>query len=159
MVIADGAEELLQDVVGPGQARAVVAVEESWPVAGADLEEVRHGRLEGPDACLIVPDLGEQILQPLSDRAARRLVLVLQEACGLMNPAVGDPDRRPQGIGGSEPFGDQRPQLSQFGREAPFSASRPREASIAARRSWSLSPEAHSGGRSSSVSALRTARQ
>src|SRR6188768_3121039 len=98
MVIADGAEELLQDVVGPGQPRDVVAVEESRPVAGADLEEVRHRRLEGPDDRLLVTDLSEQRLQPLSDLATSERVLILQESGGLVNPTVGDPNGRPHGI-------------------------------------------------------------
>src|SRR4051812_46411858 len=146
MVIADGTEELLQDVVGPGQPRDVVAVEESRPVAGADLEEVRHRRLEGADARLLVPDLGEQRLQLLSDLVAGEIVLVLQEPGGLVNPAVGDPDSRPHRVRGGQPFGDERAELPQLGRQAPFPARRPREASIASSRSRSLSPEAVSGG-------------
>src|SRR3954470_13182451 len=57
VVRADGAEELFQDVVGPGHTWDVVAVEQAGPVAGADLEEVRHGRLKGADAGLLGPHL------------------------------------------------------------------------------------------------------
>src|SRR5215211_7194510 len=123
VVIADGAEKLLQDIVGPGHAWNVVAVEQAGPVAGADLEEVRHGRLEGADGRLAVPDLGEQLLHLVADLAAGERVLVLQEPCRPVDPVVGDPDGRPHRVRGSEPLGDERPQLPQLGRQAPFSAS------------------------------------
>src|SRR4051812_27091469 len=70
LVVAGRSEELLEDVVRPWHPRDVVAVEQAGPVAGADLEEVRHGRLEGADACVVVPDLDEEILQVLSHLAA-----------------------------------------------------------------------------------------
>ncbi len=60
---------------------------------------------------------------------------------------------------GGQPAPQQGLEPGQLLRCSPFSTTRPIEALIASRRSWSLRPEAHNGGRPSSVSALRTARQ
>ena len=49
LVIAGGAEVLLEVIVRPGQTWDVVGVEQAGPVAGADLEEVSNGRLERAD--------------------------------------------------------------------------------------------------------------
>jgi hypothetical protein len=55
--------------------------------------------------------------------------------------------------------GDQGVEVVQSWRKAPFFAStRASESEIWVKRSWSLRPEAHNGGRPSSVSALRTAK-
>jgi len=108
LVVADGAEALLQGVVRPGQAGDVVAVEQAGPVAGADLEEVGNGRLECADSRLVVADLGEQVVHPLAHLGPGELVLVFQESCRSMHPTVGDPDGRPHRVCSGEPFGDER---------------------------------------------------
>src|SRR5215469_2879608 len=61
--------------------------------------------------------------------------------------------------GGSQSFCQQMMQALKLGREAPFCATRSREAAMRVSRSWSLSPEAVSGGCPSSVRVLRTAKQ
>src|SRR5215213_1928817 len=42
LLVAGGAEQVLQVVVRPRKARNIVAVEQPWPVTGADLKEVRY---------------------------------------------------------------------------------------------------------------------
>src|SRR5262249_57636393 len=77
----------------------------------------------------------------------------------LVHPAVGPADQPPQpGRRGQRPV-DEPLEPAQLGREPPCAPARPMLPLIALSRSWSLSPEAASGGRPSSVRALRTAEQ
>src|SRR4051812_39801864 len=77
LVVAGGAEVLLLLVVGAGQARNVVAVAQAGPVAGADLEKMRHGGLERADGRLIGAHLGQQCVQVWSDRLSAERARIL----------------------------------------------------------------------------------
>lgn len=159
LVVARGAEVLLQSIVGARQVGHVITRKETGPVTGADLEEVRHGWLHGAERGLIAAQLVEQGRQASSNLVARGFVGVGEQVGGALDPLIGGPDGRPERGRRREPLSDQRLESPQFGRQPPFSVSRLREASIAVSRSWSWSPDAHRGGRPSSVSALRTAKQ
>ena len=84
---------------------------------------------------------------------------VAEDVGGLVHPAVGTLDVRPEGGGARQAATDQLAQPREGRRAAPFCATRPRLSATASRRALSLRPEAASGGRPSSVRALRTAAQ
>jgi hypothetical protein len=159
LVIAGRAEVLLQVVVRPGEARDVIAVEPPGAVAGTDFEEVGDRRGEGAHGRLVRRHFLEQFVQLASDCGAGRRVDVRQDSRRAVDPGIGGADRRPQGVRRGEPVDPQPPQAGQFDRAPPFSVRLSRDAAMARRRSWSLRPDAQSGGRPSSVRALRTARQ
>lgn len=92
-----------------------------------------------------------------SGRGARPLVP--QNVCGLPHPGIDQLQRRPQAFRSLEACFQQSLQSLQFFGEPLFSATRSRLVAIAERRLCSLSPDASSGGRPSSVSVLRTASQ
>jgi len=88
-----------------------------------------------------------------------QVIVIAQQVGGLMNPAIGCADLRPQLRRAGEATLQNAPQPPQFGRKPPFSATRSIESAMAWTRSWSVSPDAANGGRPSSVRALRTAAQ
>src|SRR5262249_27713068 len=158
LVVPVAAEQLLQVVVGPREARGVVAVEQPWPVPPADLQEVIHRGGQLADGIPVPPHRPHRPAQPRPDRRTGR-ALRPEDVGRLVHPAVGPADQPPQpGRRGQRPV-DEPLEPAQLGREPPCAPARPMLPLIALSRSWSLSPEAASGGRPSSVRALRTAAQ
>ena len=152
-------EELLQIIVGARQARDGVAVEQPWSVAARHLGEVLNGASQ-PSGQGAMADHGTgQPMQAPPHGAGREAGLVLEDARRLMNPAKGDLHIRPEPGCARQATKDETLQPLQLGTQRPFFATRSRLAATAVRRSLSLSPEAASGGRPSSVMALRTAAQ
>ena len=113
------------------------------------------------------PDLGPQESavvrfrhRPLDRQAGRRSIPGAPRmwAAG-MCPAEGPADRPPQLPGRRQAPVDQALEPTQLGRRPLFSPTRFRLSEMAASRSCSRRPDASSGGRPSSVKALRTAPQ
>jgi hypothetical protein len=61
IMMAGGAEEVLEIIVGPGQVRDLVAVEEPGPVALGHGAEVLDGGGQRPHGGALVPHRGEQL--------------------------------------------------------------------------------------------------
>src|SRR5688500_6073052 len=160
LMVALGAEELLQVVVGRRQAGNPQILEQAGAVAVGDLEEAVDGVAQSAAGLPSVAPFLEQAGVAGFDIISRAPGRVLQNPRRGMDPPEGPPDVRPQRPGPVQTFGEQRPQFLQlFWRAPPFCSIRPRLASIASSRSCSRSPAASSGGRPSSVRAPRTAAQ
>ena len=102
---------------------------------------------------------GHQAVEAPPDHGGVLAALVAEDVRRPMHPAVGPLDRRPEGGGALQAAADQPAQPRERRRVAPFSATRSRLSATASSRARSFSPEAASGGRPSSVMALRTAAQ
>ena len=159
LMVAGGAETPLQIVVGPRQAGGVVAVEQARRVAGRDLLELFDGWCQRPERILPVGHLLEQILVRSPHGSSRSFFMIGQDVRCPVNPLVGLADRRPQRSRGPKPLRQEAPKVLERYRQPPFSPTRSIESWMAARRPWSYKPEAASGRRPSSVSALLIARQ
>jgi hypothetical protein len=103
----------------------------------------------------------DQAVEAASDRDGGLASLVAQDVCRPVHPAIDPLDVRPGGSGAVETAADQftQPRERRWRRAAPFSTTRSRLSATASSRALSFSPEAASGGRPSSVMALRTAAQ
>ena len=101
----------------------------------------------------------EQTVEAPAHRTRGLSGCVGENAGGAVHPAVGPLDVRPEGRGSFQAAADQRAEPRQRRRGPPFSATRSRLSATASSRALSFSPEAASGGRPSSVMALRTAAQ
>src|SRR3954451_14211795 len=155
-MVALGAEELLQVVVGRRQVGNLQVVEQAGAVAVGDLEEAVDGIAQGAAGIPAVAPSVEQAGVAGLDVIGRAPGRVLQDAG--RGPAEAPPNVRPQRAGAPQALGEQGTQLLQFRwRAPPFSSMRPRLPSIASKRSCSRKPAASS--RPSSVRALRTAAQ
>src|SRR3954452_13188081 len=160
LMVALGTEELLQVVVGRRQAGDPQPVEQAGAVAPGHLEEVVDRAGQGAGRVAALPPRLEQAVEALLDLFGIPPGRVLQDAGAGVDPAKAPPNVRPQRPGALQALGKQGPQFLQLGWQAPpFCSTRPRLASMASRRSCSRSPAASSGGRPSSVRALRTAAQ
>ena len=159
LVVAVRPEQLLQRVVGARQALDPVAVEQAGPVAGGDPHEAVDGAGQGAGlAAPLGPGRQEALVAGLH---AGRVEPgpVGEDGGGRAEPAVGPADVGPQGGGALQAAPDKGGDPLQRLAQPPFSSTRPRLAATASSRRCSLSPEAASGGRPSSVSAERTAAQ
>ena len=107
LVVASGAEVVLQVVVGAGQVRHVVAVEEAWPVTASHLKEVPHGGTEGARGRLSCGHLGQEGGVRGADLVARPARLVHEQVSCPMDPLVGHPDVGPERGGHAQPTGQQ----------------------------------------------------
>src|SRR3954468_1607816 len=160
LMVALGPEELLQVVVGRRQAGNLQVVEQAGAVAVGDLEEAVDGIAQGAAGIPAVAPSVEQAGIARLDVIGRTPGCVLQDAGRGMDPAEAPPDVRPQRAGPIQTLGEQGAKLLQLRWQiSPFSSIRPRLASTASKRSCSHKPAASSGGRPSSVRALRTAAQ
>ncbi len=164
LVIPGGAEELLQVIVGSRQTRNPVRCEEVGSIALADLPEVqeRSSQRAGAARFQVYP------LQHPVKLAFHRLGSILpgipQDLRRVQDEAVSRLDPRPVQLvvlEGPLEVTVQPDEIAVYLLMPPFCVSMPcsSEASICPMRSLSLRPLATSGGRPSSVSALRTARQ
>src|SRR6187431_1913526 len=160
LMVALGAEELLQVVVGRRQAGNLQVVEQAGAVAVGDLEEAVDGIAQGAAGIPAVAPVLEQAGVAGLDVIGRAPGRVLQDPSRGMDPAEAPPDIWPQRPGPVQTLGEQGPKLLQLRWQmSPFCSIRPRLASIASSRSCRRSPAASSGGRPSSVRVLRTAAQ
>src|SRR5215213_4005276 len=104
-------------------------------------------------------DRGDQAVEAALDLGGILAGLVTQDVGGPMHPIIGALDVRPEHGSALQTAADQLAQPRERWRAAPFSATRSRLSATASSRALSCSPEAASGGRPSSVMALRTAAQ
>src|SRR4051794_20627258 len=104
-------------------------------------------------------DRGDQAVEATLDLGGALAGLVAQDMSGPVHPVIGALDVRPELGRALEAAADQLAQPRKRRRGAPFSATRSRLSATASSRALSCSPEAASGGRPSSVMALRTAAQ
>ena len=157
LVIALRAEQLLQGVVGSGQAGDVGRVEQSGPIAPRDLAEVVEGRAEIDHAPTVALHRGEQAVEAPPDLGARLPGGIGQQAGGGVHEDEALLHRRPERGGAGECPPDQEREPGERARGPPFERSRSRLPATFSNRSFNRSPAASSGARPSSVIALRTA--
>src|SRR4030095_13055045 len=141
-VITVCAKGLLQFVIGPRQLRNLIAVKEPWPVTARDLEKVHQRGGERPRGGPVPGHRAQQALQATLHGCPRVLFLVAEDMGGPMDPAIGDAYVRPQGGGCRQaPLEDGLQPREGLG-QCPLFSPRSRLSAMAARRSWSLRPEA-----------------
>src|SRR6478736_4905448 len=169
LVIAAGAEELLEIVVGARQVGHLVAVEQPGPIALRHFPEVvdRAGERSGFGAMLMHG--AEQPVEAAAHDIGGLGVVVGEHVGDRMHPAVGARNGGPEGGGVLETMADQLAQPDEARRRGPpflvawprppVRVTRSRLPAIFSRRVFSFSPEAASGARPSSVIAERTAAQ
>src|SRR4051794_6641365 len=102
---------------------------------------------------------GDQTVEAALDLGGILAGLVAENVGRPVHPAIGALDVRPELGRALQAAADQLAQPRERRRGAPFSATRSRLSAPASSRALSCSPEAASGGRPSSVMALRTAAQ
>jgi PAS domain S-box-containing protein len=157
LVAALGAEQLLETVVGARQLGDGATVEQPRSVAAGDLAEVVDGPGQVTGAGAVAGHGRDQAVEATLNHGGVLAGLIAQDVSGSMHPAIGALDVRPEGGGALQAAADQPAQPRERRRGAPFSATRSRLSATASSRALSCSPEAASGGRPSSVMALRTA--
>src|SRR5690349_241448 len=134
-------------------------MEQPGLVAAGHLAEVLDSVRERPRLAGVPVHGRDQPVEAALDKAGVLLAPVVQDVRGPVHPAVGARDVRPQRSRALQAAGDQLAQPRQPRGAAPFSATRSRLAATFSSRLLSVRPEAASGGRPSSVIALRTAAQ
>src|SRR4051794_14445885 len=159
LVIALRAEQMLEVVVGAPQAGHRVTMEQPGFVAAGHLAEVPDGVGERPRLSAVPVHGRDEPVEAAPDKAGVLLAPVVQDVRGPVHPAVGALDVRPERSRALQAAGDQLAQPREPRRAAPFSPTRSRLAATFSSRLLSVRPEAASGGRPSSVTALRTAAQ
>src|SRR3954452_6608733 len=159
LVVALRAAQMLEVVVGARQAGHRVTREQPGSVAAGHLAEVPDGVRERPRLAAVTVQGGDEPVEAAPDKAGVLLAPVVQDVGGPVPPAVGARDVRPERSRALHAAADQLAHPRQPGRAAPFSPTRPRLAATFSSRLLSVRPEAASGGRPSSVTALRTAAQ
>ena len=102
---------------------------------------------------------GDQAVEATLDLGGVLAGLVAQDVGRPVHPTVGTLDVWPELGGALQAAADQLAQPRERRRPAPFSTTRSGLSDTASSRALSRSPEAASGGRPSSVMALRTAAQ
>ncbi len=102
---------------------------------------------------------GHEAVEAALDQGGGLASLVAENMRRPVHPAIDPLDVRPECGGALQAAADQLAQPRERRRTAPFSATRSRLSDTASSRALSRSPEAASGGRPSSVMALRTAAQ
>src|SRR5215831_12403664 len=159
LVVAMRAKVLLQVVIGPRQLRDLIAMEQAWPVTARNLEEVRQRRGERPGGSLVPRHRAQQAAQATLHSRSCALLFIGEDVGSPIDPAIGDAHGGPQGGGRRQAPLEDTLQPSEGLWQGPLFSTRSRLSAMAPRRSWSLRPEATTGGRPSFVRALRTARQ
>ena len=159
LVVTVRAEQMLEVVVGARQAGHRVTMEQPGFVAAGHLAEVPDGVGERPRLSAVPVHGGDEPVEAAPDKAGVLLAPVVQDVRGPVHPAVGARDVRPERSRALQAAGDQLAQPREPRRAAPFSPTRSKLAATFSSRPLSVRPEAASGGRPSSVIALRTAAQ
>ena len=157
LVVALRAEQLLQGIVGAGQAGHVGHVEQSGPIAPCHLAEVVEGRAEINHAPTVTLHRGEQAVKAPPDLGARLPGGIGQQAGGSVHEDEALLHGRPERGGAGERPVDQEREPRERARGPPFERTRSRLPATFSRRPFNRSPAASSGARPSSVIALRTA--
>jgi hypothetical protein len=135
LMMARGAEEVLEVVVRPGQLWDLVALKEPEPVALGHGPEVRHRRRQPSGRRALVSHLGEQPAVGAPELVHVQAVSIREQVRGLVHPSIGGPNLGPQRGRGREPPCEQRVQPEQLGGEPADSTPRWIEVWIASRRS------------------------
>ena len=135
-------------------------MKETRPIAAGHLEKVIDGADEPADRGAVVRHRAKQTIEAVRDRLGRKTGLILQNLGGAVHPTIGAADVRPERARALQAAREEPMQAVQQRRaQSPFCVTRARLAATASRQSCSRSPEAASGGRPSSVRALRIAAQ
>jgi len=158
-VLAMCAKELFQIIISTREVRDARAVEQTRPITAVDFEKMVDRRRERARSGLVPGHRPKQSLQAPLDCGLPELRLVVQDVRRPLDPALSHPYVRPQGRRVISTALEDYLQASELFGQAPLFSTRSKLSEMAVRRSWSLSPEAASGGRPSSVRALRTALQ
>ena len=160
LVVALRAEQLLEIVVGPRQARHGVAVEQSWTVAPGHLGEMLYGQSQRSGPIAMAMHSRDQAVKTATHHDGSLTLVVAQHSgCGV-HPGVGPLDIRPECRRALQTAADQSSEPRKLRRrEPPFASTRSRLSATASNRTFSFKPGAASGARPSSVMALRTAAQ
>ena len=163
------AKQLFQAVVGARQIRHVVAVEQAWPIALGDLQEVPQRCGQGTACSRSAPDSSEQRCIRAANRRAPTPPRIPENLGRLVHQSETDLHLRPERNGIPQAPIHQTLQRRQFLAETPFFRMPFKLARMADNRSCSLSPLGRKGsdepteeggsGRPSSVMADRTAEQ
>lgn len=163
------AEQLFQVVVGAGQIRHVVAVEQTWPIALGDLQEVPQRCGQRTACSCSTPDSSEQRCLRAANRRAPTPPRIPENLGRLVHQSEADLHLRPQRCAIPQAAIHQTLPRRQFLAEPPFFPMPSELARMADNRSCSLSPLGRKGsdepteeggsGRPSSVMADRTAEQ
>jgi hypothetical protein len=86
LMIALGAQKLLQIIMGAGQSGDAVTMQQAWPVAAAALQHVPHSGCQGADVGLMRPQRPQPSLSPPLHGGLSALALLVQEVRGAMHP-------------------------------------------------------------------------
>jgi transposase len=135
IVMARGAEEVLEIIIGPREVGDLIALKDAAPIALGHGAEVLDGGRQRPHGGALVSHLGEQ---PAVGAAQREEVVarrIRKQVSRLMHPAVGGANLRPEGGRGGKPPREEGLQAEQLGGDPAGSAMRRIEASMAWRRS------------------------
>jgi hypothetical protein len=161
LVVALGAEQLFQGVVGARQVRHVGGVEQTWSIAARDLAEVVEGGAETFHPIPVAPHRPQQSVEALPDLGPRLIGRVGQEAGARVHEDEALAHRWPErGRAGECPLDQlleprERSRALRLG--PPFERTRSRLPATFSNRLFKRSPAASSGARPSSVMALRIA--
>lgn len=149
---------MLQIVVGSREIGHFVTGEEMRLVAPGHPEEMPERRTYPRSSCRSI-HAAHQGRQPALQKGDGGLRIVFEQMGHSPHPPVSLADRIPERCRRLQAAVDDALYAPEARAEPPFLETRSRLPEIKLNRSWSLSPEASSGGRPSSVSALRTAAQ
>jgi hypothetical protein len=159
LVVSVTSKELFQVIVGARQIRRVVAVEQARPVTASHLEEVFDGARKFSGNLSMPRHGSDQTAQTSANTVAVGRFVIRQNVCNLMHPAERDANRWPGQSGLRQGVVESLLQLLERSRQPLFEATLAKLSATFVKRAWSFRPEACSGGRPSSVIALRTALQ
>jgi len=110
-MIACGSKTLFQGIVGGGQVRHVVAVEQSRRKALGDLAKMLNRLAEVSDAALLGLHLLQQVLIPGTDLFPRKILVIGENMSRLVDPPISDLERRPRRGGSCQTTREQMVQL------------------------------------------------
>lgn len=160
-MVALGAEQLLQGVVGARQVRHIGGVEQSWSIAVRDLAEVVEGGTKPFHPIPVALHRPQQSVEAPPDLGPRLTGGVGQEVGGRMHEDEALFHRRPErGRAGERPLDqvlEPRKRARALRLGPPFERTRSRLLATFSSRSFKRRPAASSGARPSSVIALRIA--
>ena len=158
-MVALGAKQLFEGVVGARQVRQAGGVEQARPVTARNLAEVIEGCPEPADTVAVPLHGGKQAREAPPDLCARLTGWVGEDPGGRMNQAVGPLQIRPERYCPGERTVDQKLEPRERARRPPFDGTRSKLPATFSSRSFRRRPAASRGARPSSVIALRTAAQ
>ena len=152
-------KELFQVIVGAGQIRRVVTMEQARPVTAGHLDEVFDSTRKCRGKRSMPRHGSDQTAETSANTVAVGRFVIRQNVGSLMHPAERDANRRPGQGRLRQRAIEALLQLLERSRQPLFEATLAKLSATFVKRAWSFRPEASSGGRPSSVIALRTALQ